>query len=506
MNTPACFIFDPRETDAGTFKIFIQKMLSTHIFKEKSAVVLTLLLIFLITGRAWGQSEWKSEIRSVTTVNSGGDLPFWMHTNKFGTIDPGSSGGLFGINAHKSISGEGLFEYGAGIDAIGRASENSELFLHEIYGEVRFGFVRFYAGKKEWRDGIWKSDLSLGSMVWSGNAPTMPKIMLSIPEYVAIPGTKGFASIKGYFGHGWMGDDRFVEGAFLHEKAAYLKLMPDDFPVNGHLGVIHNVQWGGTHPTLGKLPQSFGDFLRVTAAQAGEAESAPGTDVINALGNTVGAYEARLDVDLNEVKIKAYKQFYIESGPSAGFRNPWQGKYGLKLNLSESGPEWVSNILWEHVNIKRQDAKSDETDGADQFFDNSIYRSGWTRKGRMLGFPLVTIGEFNGREEIVNNIIIAHHVGAEGVLPLKIADRPLNYRVLVTYSRNYGRTTNCRNEFCSPDVENPLRTPRRDQWYNQVELSTSLNERINVRSSVALDVGALSDEVGVLLGVSYRIR
>jgi hypothetical protein len=445
------------------------------------------------------------EAESKALVGTSGDLPFWFHSNRYGMYDAESSNLLQRINLFKETNRQQLYDYGFGADVIGRVSADEALFFNELYGKIKVGVFELYGGKKEWKDGIWQSDLSMGSMIWSSNAATMPKIMLRIPEYTPVPFTNNHIAFRGYLGHGWFGDDRYVEDTYLHEKALYLRLLREDFPVNGHVGLIHNVQWGGTHPTIGKLPGSFDDYWRIFAGKAGDANNSPGGEVINALGNTVGAYEARLDVDLQEIDITAYRQFFIETSVSTRFRSPWDGQWGLKLGLQKMTNNFIQSLLWEHLNTKNQNAQSGETIGADQYFHNYIYRNGWSYKGRIMGSPLVSLGTVNGRTEVLNNIILAHHLALKGEIPIALGERPVKYQMKGTYSRSYGRTSNCGGDFCDENDPQPLRTPRQDQWYFELAFDQQVNNRLNVNTSIGLDTGDLSNEFGLMLGISYKI-
>ncbi len=468
-------------------------------------IILATLLFscFAISAAAQGQLELKSQ--SHVLFGTGGNLPFWLHSNKYGIYDKEGSNLLQSFSFQKGLAHNKLIDYGFGVDVVGRLSANENILFNELYGEAKVGFIELYAGKKKWSDGIWSSGLSLGSMIWSGNTATMPKIMIRIPEYVPVPYTNRYLSFRGYLGHGWFGDNRYVEGTYLHEKALYLRLLQEEFPVNGHIGIIHNVQWAGKHPTLGDLPDSFGDYLRIFSGRAGEANTSPGGEVINALGNTVGAYEACLDVDLRNIDISAYRQFFIETSVSTRLRSPWDGQWGLKLQMGELTSNFITTLLWEHLNTKEQNAKTGETIGADQYYHNFIYRNGWSYKSRILGSPLVQLGPVNDRLEVVNNIILAHHLGLEGSFSTSISRWPLKYQLKTTYSRSYGRTSNCGGDFCDENDPQPLRTERKDQWYHQLKLTQKINKNLSLNTMLGIDKGKLSDETGFMLGVTYSI-
>ena len=83
-----------------------------------------------------------------------------------------------------------------------------------------------------------------------------------------------------------------------------------------------------------------------------------------------------------------------------------------------------------------KEGASDSTYGWDNYYNHYIYQSGWTYKGRVIGNPLFSLGSNKGRYSdgiyIVNNRVKAHHIGLAGLI------KNINYRILYTYSENYG--------------------------------------------------------------------
>ena len=71
--------------------------------------------------------------------------------------------------------------------------------------------------------------------------------------------------------------------------------------------------------------------------------------------------------------------------------------------------------------------------GCDNYFNNGEYRSGWTLYERVIGSPFMTPGLSGGITRIINNRVIAHHVGMKGM-----AWQTTPYKLMLSYSRNYG--------------------------------------------------------------------
>jgi hypothetical protein len=429
--------------------------------------------------------EVGAEIRAAGGTT--GDLPFWLAANRYGTVDPESANLGLRLHAHRPFAGTGRVDYAFGVDLLGRASERSTLHAHQLYGQLRVRPFEVTAGLKRHTSGLVDSVLSMGSTTRSANAAPIPRLSVAFPEYRSIPGTDGYLAIRGYFAHGWLPTDRYVRSAYLHEKYAYLRVFPERMPIQLHGGFIHNVIWGGTHPTLGSLPQGLDEYLRVVTGQPGDPANAPDQDVAGTLGNTTAAYDFAVTLQTDLVHLQAYRQFYLEDRPGLAFRNVWDGLWGLSLHRPGSD-HLVSHLLWEHLRMTRQGARfsAGEARGADNYYNNGIYRGGWTYRGRTLGSPLLFADGI--RPGVVNNLVVAHHVGLAGRLHPEV-----RYRLLGTYSRNYGARLICVDLDCTQRTSG--RTPRRDQYAFLVTLSGTLSAPYGLRyeTTLALDTGELYD-------------
>ena len=370
---------------------------------------------------------------SVETFGSGSQedvLPFWLSARQFGVVDNADASVNGRFRVALPIEGRRL-SYRFEADVVGRAGGNSTVYFQQLYGEVRWGPFLLRGGRKEETTGE-VHDLSLGSMTLSSNAAPITRISLSWPDFVPIPGTDRFLGVRGYLGHGWIDGNRLVDDVLFHEKYLYLRLGMPDWPVEGRAGLLHYAMWGGSPVRQGcgtDLASSFSDFWRVMFIQGGAATLQCNGEITNVLGNHIGTYDFSLHIDLARIGITAYRQFYLEDTVSLAFRNGWDGMWGLGFTFKEN--PIIRQVLWEHVNTKRQSSKKDELRGTDNYYNHSIYENGWTHRGRSLGMPLIlTTAGFAG---VVNNIILAHHLGIEGGAPDQFT-----YRLFFTFTRNYG--------------------------------------------------------------------
>ncbi|MCS4199836.1 hypothetical protein GGP93_001263 [Salinibacter ruber] len=200
--------------------------------------------------------------------------------------------------------------------------------MQELYGQLRYGPLQLTAGWKKQVIGRVDTARSLGGITRSENATPLPKVRVSTPGYVPVPGTNGFLGAKGYLAHGWMGKGRVVQNAFLHEKYGYLRLLPPEWPVTLHAGLIHHAFWGGT-PTeavAGREAGAFRDglrqFGRVFFALRGSDEVGP---------DHMGNYDFSVDVSAGPVEAQVYRQFFFEDKAGLWFRNVWDGLWGVGL-------------------------------------------------------------------------------------------------------------------------------------------------------------------------------
>ncbi len=469
---------------------------------------LLLVLLFLLPGITANlfaqQSENNLLYGAETQVLYGGDrLPFWLYANTDGRVPQGAGSFLNRFYAdYRSDEETTPIRYGGGISLAGRLSESGAphaLYLEQLYGSVGYGFLNLKAGRFYDPVGLNRGALTSGSMMMSRNATPFPKVQLETDGFIDVPHTRGHLQFKGMFANGVLEKDRFISNAFLHQKYFYLKVNYKMF--SGHGGVIHQVMWGGTDPERGRLPSSLKDFFLVVTGQSASPDSrAPGEDIQNVIGNSIAAYDFRLDVDLESVELRAYRLFFLEDKVSTRFRSPWDGMWGLGAELAGDN-NLVKEVLWEHINTKRQDSFDFEPRGTQTYYNHGAYPGGWSYEQRMMGNPLFAYGpnpNFVNTQVIPNNIIVAHHWGIRGnVLP------DISYRMLFTYSRNYGEVSDQR--VTDPPV--PLSELRHDQYSALLQLDYDVwpEKNLSLSGALAVDRGELYEKsIGISVGIRWE--
>ena len=278
--------------------------------------------------------------------------------------------------------------------------------------------------------------LSSGSLIESKNSQGIPRIAIKTLKFNQSKILKSKFDYKFSFSHGWLDKAQYLQPPFMHEKTLYIKKN-----ISGYdfiLGLRHFAIWGGKTTHHGNLSWGLNDFIKVVFARPGSKSSIK-EEQENALGNHLGVWDFSLK---RKIRDKLYTLYYEhpfedESG-ARWFLNEFDGKYGF--NISNMNLSLISELVYEFIYTMDQSGSqgaSNSTYGWDNYFNHYIYQSGWTYKNRMIGNPLFTVGKNPGRYSdgiyIINNRIKAHHFGLAG----KIRHNA-NYKILFTYSRNYG--------------------------------------------------------------------
>ena len=278
--------------------------------------------------------------------------------------------------------------------------------------------------------------LSSGSLIESSNSLGIPRI--SFGNYKFSQG-KIFNlkfTYKFSFSHGWLDKAQYLRSPYLHEKTFHVKKNINNS--NFTLGLRHFAIWSGETTHHGKQPGELNDFFKVFFARPGSLSSLK-QEQENSLGNHLGVWDFSFERKIRNTFFRFYYEHPFEDESSARwFLNEFDGKYGF--NVSNLGSSFISDFLYEFIYTMDQSGSqgaSDSTYGWDNYFNHYIYQSGWTYKNRMIGNPLFTVGKNAGQYSdgsyVINNRIKAHHFGLAG----KIRHNA-NYRILFTYSKNYG--------------------------------------------------------------------
>lgn len=411
-------------------------------------------------------------------LSSGDMLPFWMTAGQSGII-PNSSGAVAWIQAKnefdesktlqwrfalsgavqefKSYPGDAPLD-GELTEGVGKWRSN--ILIDEMYLSGRWKKFTLDLGWKRNELDYMGASPSLGSLsvtgghlVWSNNAPTMPGYNITLSP-VAIPLTKKHLWLYGSFGDYRTMDIRYVQDAWVHSTKVFLKVNITK-RLDFSLGVDHYTLWGGTSPEYGDMPFSIKDYIRVVTGMGG-GSNATESDQANALGDHGGAELLRIDYHGDSWKISAQHEIPYSDWSGMRFGNFPDGVNTLCFSFDDKN-KWVSDIVYEYHYTMYQSGPIHDDEfidgvyrpwhkglnyfGGDNYFNNGQYKTGWTHFGRTIGEPLfypagTKDNTWTDRRMVLgveNNRIRAHHIGLSGKL-----FRAAPYRLMLTYSRNYG--------------------------------------------------------------------
>jgi len=420
------------------------------------------------------------------TAASTAGQPLWLRANEYGRIDPQSANGYVRVAGTGQTDTSRVWDARVGVDLLGRWSSSETVHFSELYTRLRYRFVQLRVGRRHNPIGpVNGGTLSTGSLIQSRNATPVPMVSVGTAGYVSVPFTKGLVQVKGHYAHGWFDDNRFVENVYLHRKAAYLRFGAGR-RVSATMGLVHNAQWGGTSPADGTLPQDGADYLDVVIGARGP-EDAPKGEQVNAIGNHVGIFDFGGTVRWDGFTVSGYHQHLFEDG--SGF-DKWDnvpdGLYGLRWRKAQEGI--VSTIQYEFLYTKNQSG-SIRPPGRDDYYNNFIYRSGWSSNGAVLGSPLMLYDPSRTNTNTVySNRVVAHHLGVAGWVSSR-----LQYRALATWMRHSGT------------FDYPFSTTQ-TQMSALLELTVLPfpTPEIEVTGAVAVDTGEIPDgRMGIQVGITY---
>lgn len=396
-------------------------------------------------------------------------------------------------NLHKMPDRNKAVDYTFGMELNGNAStSNQRFFADELYLGGKFHFLNFYAGRKQAIYGNQDEELSSGGMIWSANSRPLFKIALETNDFLPVPGTKGFAEIKGGISHGWF-DHSAVRHLLLHHKYGYIRI-GGSLPVKLTYGIQHVAQWGGQSPEYGTMPVTWKNYFRILMGQSGSS-SANISDQENTLGNHIISQNLGLDMNLKSFDLSLYWQ-NISEDPSVQFitkaPNIADGLWGLSARIPKFNI--LSHLVIEYLSTTDQSGPWNELDGViwggqDGYYTNGLIPNGWSNQGMTIGNPWITSPKFNkdGSLSTQNNTVRLYYFSGKGKI------KAVDYRLTLAYSKNYGFTK-------------PIYPEDKKQFSWQFEVFSPLRLVKNTTLNMAIseDYGSVyGNNLNLILGITY---
>ncbi|WP_282018296.1 capsule assembly Wzi family protein [Salegentibacter mishustinae] len=396
----------------------------------KQTLLVFLFLSFFLNVHAQN-IEISGQVNVTGLIYSDEHSPFWLHTNQRGRIDELTNfSGFISTHGLYNLSENSNLEFGLG--ALYQDGYADKIQLDEAYLSFNNSWLGIVVGRKQ-REELYRGlSATNQSVLWSLNARPLPGIRFFTKRPIFFKNNRGLgfqASYEEYL----MDDERFVENTRLHHKSFHLVYRSSPkFQISA--GLRHFVQWGGTHPEFGDLPSDFEAYTRAITGRGAGEDTGDGISEqeINGLGNHLGSYEINIKTILAGYNVELIYNHLFEDGSGSLLRNTPDGRYGIFIE-DPAAPlnSWFQAVMYEFYYTKNQSKNTPTTDGEDNYFNNNLYRSGWTYENRVLGLPFITLGP--DRFRIANNKILAHHIGLSGMAFNKVP-----YRFLGSFRKNYG--------------------------------------------------------------------
>ena len=403
-------------------------------------IVVSLFAVLLSLSVEAQNDSIEYEASAQMLLSKAGNTPFWIVSNNAGYYLTNSNMAIVGFGVTKKLSHpDKLFDYSFGLNGVALAEKNGVVAsLREYYVNTRIWVFDLNLGQQIEHYGNQDETLSSGGYLFSANYAPIPKVFVGIKEFTPILFKNNFLEIKGGLSHGWFTDDVFVKNMLYHHKYAYARIGGNKSPVRFQYGFDHVAQWGGEIPGHGVQPTGIKDFINVFFLRSGNSTVAE--EQINVGGNHIIAQSARLDATVAGFELAAYWQLLNEDKPVLPFWsavNRYDGLWGLSVRNKQFPV--IKGLLYEFLNTTDQNGPLHDKDGivyggADNYFNNYLYQSGWTHYGYTIGNPFITSPVFNKNAEIsiLNNRVQVHHFGLEGSID------GYNFKILNSYSKNYG--------------------------------------------------------------------
>jgi capsule assembly protein Wzi len=248
----------------------------------------------------------------------------------------------------------------------GSFESDADVELLEAYGKIMMGPLEVQAGK----DSLWWGPGRGGSILMSNNAQPLPMIKITNPQPIQLPWI--FRRL-GPFRTQWflaeLEEDRDIPGAKL--SAIRLNFKPH---ARWEIGFSRTIMFGGT----GVPKVNLYDYAKMFLARTEQVEN-----------NQLAGLDTSILLPLAEIPYGKHLplrsiKFYVDAAgedEAGGMPSNWGVLYGLGLNdIFKTG----------RTDFRIEYADNHVTGKPNIFYAHSLYTSGYTYKGRILGHHMGT--------------------------------------------------------------------------------------------------------------------
>ena len=409
---------------------------------------------------------------SAGLLGKGTHAPFWHTSNRQGLSSIEKESGLMHFAVLGNMSLLNGMEVDYGLDFGAEASSKSNMFLHQLYVDLRYKRIGLDVGMQERWGELKNRALSTGGLTWSGNSRPIPQVRIGITDFARIPLLGGWFSFKGHLSYGRLTDDkwrksqaewanngdRYTDGLLFHSKDFFLRFGDASrFPLEATIGLEMYSVFGGTlHNRELNKDEMIDEYMLPSGPNAYLTALLPFNDVGNQgkeNGNILGSWHLSFDYHGQEWGARAYYEHFYEDHSSLlgieyksdlegnndfvfyGFRRNWfDGLWGIEVNLKESWP--VRNVVLEVYPVQ------EGVDGRDGMYNHELYDS-YSMSGYNIGSPILISPVYNKdyNQRLRSNRVLMYHLGIDG----SWADK-WEYRALFTNTTHWGTYDDPLNE------------------------------------------------------------
>ena len=465
-------------------------------------------------------------------ASDGALAPYYIGSMRGGTVTQQHSTLLHAGLCHEMDTTRRL-SWGAGVELWGgwassasyagtriTAAHNehpARLWVQQAWLEGKHRGVRLTLGAKHAGSPLLSDDLTSGDLVRSGNSRPMVGVNGGFVNFQTVPFTRGWLQVAGEVGYYKPGDNKWLENHFnyynhflttgwwMNYKNLYFRSHPDK-PLVVTIGMQAACQFGGK-----RTPYVAG-VAGETIDQKADAEAffkalIPGSgganvgDQVFYEGNHLGSWDLLLDYRLRSgAHLRAYRQSPWEDGSGIGFRNGFDGLWGLEWRAAQPG--WLTAALVEYIDMTNQGgpihwAPTDhkgttvttKVTGMDNYYNNFAY-NGYHNRGMSIGSPMLRSPLYNrdGHLRYDHNVVRGVHAAVKGQFSPQV-----HYRVMGSWRRSWG------------SMEQPLPSVDATSLMVEATYSPSRVPGLECLAQLALDRGKLyGNNVGALLSVTYH--
>lgn len=473
------------------------------------------LLCFTIKTGSFAQiNNLSASLEAQTGYTSNNTVPFWLRSNKFGSVPLPGASVSFIPRARKEYDSLKihLVDWGASFEGRLNAGQQSTFRLIEGFVKLRAGIFELKGGRVKEVMGLVDTSLSSGAFSVSGNALGIPKIQIGIPEFSNVFGGKLFA-FKGNFSLGWMGKVNFKNtgatrgtiafNTFFHESSLYGRFGKPTWKLKLFAGINHEVMWNNDKVSENGLQPGLPTYLYVISGKTYRNFSK--------VGNHLGSVDIGFQYEFPSVKLFIYRQNFYDAGALSHLANINDGLNGISIeNKRHQNNKFTWNkLLFEILNTRNQAGYpwSRKTKSGDEnYYNNYLFTEGWSYNQMNLGSPFLTSRATAKRGQVsypndyfINNRVLAFHAGMEASIQ--------KFRLIskVSYSENYGTfgTSYYGHSLGSSFSPPSGQFKETGQFSCYFEGSRDLNAGLQLGIVTAFDIGSLlRNSFGVICRVS----